>query len=83
MASTTRDRFDDIPSDIVRVGAHRAPAKRGRVWIRLAWAALATGVLIVGGLYGLSRVNSAISFELPDFFGGGIAGPSATETPEP
>ena len=82
MASTPRDRFDDIPDDLVRVGAHRAPAKRGRGWIGFAWAALATGVLIVGGLYGLSRVNPAISFELPDL-GGGVAQPGASSTPEP
>ena len=83
MASTTRDRFDDIPDDLVRVGAHRAPAKRGRGWIAFAWAALATGVLIVGGLYGLSRVNPAISFELPVIADGGAdPGASASAAPE-
>lgn len=82
MASTPRDRFDDIPDDLVRVGAHRVPAKRGRGWISFAWAALATGVLIVGGLYGLSRVNPAISFELP-VIGGEAAGPGTSATPEP
>ncbi|WP_395640170.1 LytR C-terminal domain-containing protein [Pseudolysinimonas sp.] len=82
MARTSRDRFDDIPDDLVRVGAHRAPAKRGRGWVAFAWAALATGLLVVGGLYGLSRVNPAISFELPEL-GGGIAQPGVTSTPEP
>ncbi|WP_309713591.1 LytR C-terminal domain-containing protein [Pseudolysinimonas sp.] len=82
MASTTHDRFDDIPDDLVRVGAHRAPVKRGRGWINFAWAALATGVLIVGGLYGLSRVNPAISFEIP-VLGGDAAEPGTTSTPEP
>jgi hypothetical protein len=82
MASTPRDRFDDLPDDLVRVGAHRAPAKRGRGWINFAWAALATGVLIIGGLYGLSRVNPAISFELPDL-GGGVAEPGTSSTPQP
>lgn len=81
MASTPRDRFDDIPDDLVRVGAHRGPAKRGRGWVRLAWAALATGVLIVGGLYGLTRINPSISIELPDF--GTEATPTATPTPRP
>jgi hypothetical protein len=81
MATTTRDRFDDIPDDLVRLGAHRAPAKRGGGWVAFAWAALATGVLIVGGLYGLSRVNPNISFDLPDFGPG--AGPGVTETPAP
>lgn len=82
MASSPRDRFDDIPDDLVRVGAHRAPPRRGRGWVNFAWAALATGVLIVGGLYGLSRVNPAISFELPDLGGGG-ATPGASVTPKP
>jgi len=82
MASTPRDRFDDIPDDLARVGAHRVPAKRGRGWIAFAWAALATGVLVVGGLYGLSRVNPAISFELPDL-GAGVADPGTTATPGP
>jgi hypothetical protein len=82
MASSPRDRFDDLPDDLTRIGAHRAPPKRGRGWVNFAWAALATGVLIVGGLYGLSRVNPAISFEIPVLAGGG-AEPTATETPKP
>lgn len=83
MASIPRDRFDDIPDDLVRVGAHRGPAKRGRGWVAFAWAALATGVLIIGGLYGLSRVNPDISFELPDLGVGGVAQPGGSSTPEP
>jgi hypothetical protein len=82
MASTPHDRFDDLPADLARVGAHRAPPKPGRGWINFAWAALATGVLIVGGLYGLSRVNPAISFELPVLAGGG-AEPGTSATPQP
>ena len=84
MASTPRDRFDDIPDDLVRVGAHRSPAKRGRGWIAFAWAALATGLLVVGGLYALSLVNPAISFELPVVVGGdGDGDPGTTATPKP
>jgi hypothetical protein len=82
MASSPLDRFDDIPNDLRRVGAHRAPARRGRGWVNFAWAALATGVLIVGGLYGLSRVNPAISFEIPVLAGDG-AEPGVTTTPKP
>lgn len=81
MASTPRDRFDDIPADLSRVGAHRAPARRGRGWVAFAWAALATGLLVLGGLYGLSRVNPAISFELPDL--GGDAQPTASASAVP
>jgi hypothetical protein len=83
MASSPRDRFDDLPADLTRVGAHRAPAKRGRGWVRFAWAALVTGVLVVGGLYGLSRVNPDISFDIPVLGGGGGADPGASDTPEP
>lgn len=82
MATTPRDRFDDIPDDLARVGAHRGPRPRGRGWIAFAWAALATGLLVVGGLYGLSRVNPAISFDLPDFGGPG-GDPEATASAQP
>ncbi len=56
MAGYPKDRFDDLPSDLARVGAHRAPRKKGRGWIGFAWAALATGVLVFGGLYAISTV---------------------------
>lgn len=59
------DRFDDIPDELVRVGAHRAPARRGRGWIAFAWAALATGVLVAAGVIGLAVFTNAINFDLP------------------
>lgn len=83
MAQLPRDRFDDIPDDLLRVGAHRAPPRRGRGWIRFAWAALATGVLIVGGLFALSRINPAIQFEIPELGGGGEPTAQPTEGGEP
>ncbi len=43
MASFPKDRFDDLPPDLQRVGAHRAVPKGGRGWIAFAWAALASG----------------------------------------
>lgn len=85
MASFPPDQFDDIPSDLVRVGAHRAPAKRGVGWARFGWAALATGVLVVAGLFGLSLLNPDFKLDLP--FAGASGGPqpsiSATPTAEP
>lgn len=54
MAKYPKDQFDDIPVDLARVGAHRAPLKSGRGWITFAWAALATGVFIVVGLGALN-----------------------------
>jgi len=71
MASFPRDRFDDIPGDVDRVGAHRAPGRRGRGWIRFAWAVVATAVLTVAGLFLLSTFDP--SFKLP----------FAQETPTP
>ncbi len=77
MATFPPDQFDELPDDLTRIGAHRAPARRGRGWVRFAWAALATGVLVVGGLFGLSRVNPNIAFNLPAL---GAASASATPT---
>ena len=48
-----RDRFDSIPHGIDRVGAHRAPARRGAKWIAFGWAALATVVLVAVGIGGV------------------------------
>tara|TARA_R110002051_G_scaffold3560_1_gene19196 strand:+ start:555 stop:1151 length:597 start_codon:yes stop_codon:yes gene_type:complete len=55
MASYPKDRFDELPDGVERIGAHRGPKRRGRGWIGLAWALLATGILVFGGLYGLSQ----------------------------
>jgi hypothetical protein len=86
MASFSPDQFDELPADLARVGAHRAPPRRGRGWIRFAWAALATGLLVVGGLVGLSSFDSHFRLALPNF-GGATASasptPSATPTAEP
>jgi hypothetical protein len=42
------DRFDDVPPEIQRVGAHRSSGRSASPWLIFAWAALVTG-LIVGG----------------------------------
>ena len=55
MAAPTQDRFDRITDEPGRVGAHRGPKRRGRGWITFAWAMLATGALVFGGLFVLSR----------------------------
>ena len=85
MASFPQDPFDVVPADLKRVGAHRAPRKRGRGAIAFAWAALATGLLVVAGLYGLSRIDPNISFELPNFGGGEdpVAAPSPSTSTVP
>jgi LytR cell envelope-related transcriptional attenuator len=77
MAKYPKDQFDDVPADIVRVGAHRAPPKRGRGWITFAWALFAIGVLVIGGLYGLARIGAVHDLGLP------FIGTPDTPTPTP
>jgi hypothetical protein len=86
MANFPQDPFDQVPAELRRVGAHRAPRPRGRGAINFAWAALATGILVVGGLYGLSRINPEISFNLPNLGGDGgdpVATPSSSASSVP
>lgn len=78
MAEYDPDRFDDVPDTLGRVGAHRAPRRRGRGWIAVAWALLASGILIVAGLYSLSLVSDSVTFEIP-----GFSEPEPMPTPEP
>ncbi|ODA91337.1 hypothetical protein ATY41_01255 [Leifsonia xyli subsp. xyli] len=56
------DRFDEIPDDLQRVGAHRAPQPKRRRWIAVGWAALATLALVGAGILYLSVVSGSISF---------------------
>jgi hypothetical protein len=80
MANFRTDQFDNLPENVDRVGAHRGPKVKGRGWITLAWAVLATAVLVVGGLYVLSTFNPSIKFGLG---AGSDPTPSATGTPTP
>jgi hypothetical protein len=77
MATFPRDQFDDIPEDLHRVGAHRAPAKKGRGWFAFLWAILATVILVAGGLFALSRFDSRFALDIPLFQ------PEETPTPTP
>lgn len=81
MATYPEDRFDELPPDTLRVGAHRAPAKKGRGWIGFGWAALATVILTGAGLVGLAMVDSSINFDLPFFRAEPSASPSTTPSP--
>ena len=78
-----KDRFDAIPDDLERVGAHRAPRARGRGWIAFGWAALATVVLVGLGIFGLSLVNGSISFHGSTQSSSAVASPTTTPTPTP
>lgn len=64
MARSTfpRDRFDDLSVESGRVGAHRAENPRLRGWIVFLWAAIATLVLIIVGIFGSLVVSGRISF---------------------
>jgi len=78
MASFTRDLFDDVPEADGRVGAHRGPARRGQGWIAFAWAALATGVLVLVGIFVLSRVDSSFQLNLPLAGGASASAPAGS-----
>lgn len=73
-----KDRFDDVPSGIQRVGAHRAPHRKGRGWIGFAWAALATLVLVGLGALAILSINGSLENGLLPF-----AGPSRTPSSSP
>jgi LytR cell envelope-related transcriptional attenuator len=78
------DRFDDLPRKLDRVGAHRAPAKRGRGWVAFWWALAATIVLIAIGVLGLFYLNDRLNFALPGTNSPApAAGASATPTTPP
>ena len=68
MARSTfpRDRFDDLPAESGRVGAHRAVAPRLRGWIVFLWAAIATLVLIIAGIFATLVVSGRISLGSDD-----------------
>jgi hypothetical protein len=57
MAKTPKDQFDDLPTDLARVGAHRAPPRSGRGWVTFAWAALFTGLFVLAGSLGLNALR--------------------------
>lgn len=59
-----KDRFDQLPDDLRRIGAHRGPGARGRGWIGLAWAALATLVLVGGGIFTL-KTFMGVDIDVP------------------
>ncbi len=69
-----RDRFDSIPHGIDRVGAHRAPTRRGAGWIVFGWAALVTVVLVAVGIGAVMIFNDRLNF---------LAPPAPTASPEP
>jgi hypothetical protein len=80
MPSFAPDRFDEVPADLHRVGAHRAPKKKGRGWVTFAWAALATGLIVAAGVAAMFTINDRVSFENP-FVAATTPSPEVTPTP--
>jgi cytoskeletal protein RodZ len=76
-----KDRFDRVPENLQRVGAHRPAKSRGRGWIGLLWALLAVVILVGLGVLGLFVVNGNINVTS---LGSGMNGtPSATASVAP
>lgn len=72
------DVYDDIPAGLARRGAHRTANRTRTPYVKLAWAALATGVLVTAGIGGLVVVSDTVSLkDLSALF----AGPTPTPTP--
>jgi hypothetical protein len=69
-----RDRFDEVPTQRGRVGAHRAENPRMRGGLVFLWAAAATLVLVAAGVFGTLVASGRIDL-VPE------ATPSST--PEP
>jgi hypothetical protein len=79
MPKYPRDRFDEVPRDLERVGAHRSEPRRGRGWIVVAWAALATGLLVGAGVVALGVLNDSFQFVAPSSSSTAEAGDAGTE----
>lgn len=75
------DRFDDVPEHLGRVGAHRAPRTRRRRWIIVGWSALATGLIVLAGVFALGLVDENLVVEDPTT--GAEGEPPVDEGPEP
>ncbi|HET8926333.1 MAG TPA: LytR C-terminal domain-containing protein [Microbacterium sp.] len=70
-----RDRFDDVPTQRGRVGAHRAENPRLRGGAIFLWAAAATLVLVAAGVFGTLVASGRIDLSPPE--------PTQSATPEP
>lgn len=70
-----KDRFDDLPADLQRIGAHRAEQPRMRGSVVLLWSAVAAVVLIAVGIFGTLVATGRISLAP-------ATSPGATSAPE-
>lgn len=73
----TVDAYDDIPEGLTRRGAHRTPKRTRSGFVKFAWAALATGVLVSLGVGGLVVVSDTVSLkDLTSLFAGSTPSPT-------
>ncbi|WP_221585864.1 LytR C-terminal domain-containing protein [Microbacterium sp. G2-8] len=75
--SFPRDRFDDVPREPARIGAHRAPHPRFRWVVVLLWWLLAVLVLTGAGILGFLALSQNDTIDLPS------PGSAAEQTAEP
>ena len=59
------DQFDHLPRESNRVGAHRAPARKGRGWVPFWWALGTTLMLILIGVFALVNLTNRLDFAVP------------------
>lgn len=69
-----RDRFDELPAQSGRVGAHRTENPHMRGWVVFLWAATAALVLVAAGVFGTLVASGRIDLTVH---------PTATPTPTP
>ncbi|WP_197517360.1 LytR C-terminal domain-containing protein [Microbacterium karelineae] len=60
-----RDRFDDVPHDPARVGAHRAPRPKMRWLVVVLWWLLAVAVLTGAGIVAFLALSNTNMIDLP------------------
>lgn len=73
------DAYDDIPEGLTRRGAHRTPKRARSGYVKFAWAALATGVLVSLGVGGLVVASDTVSLkDLSSLFAGSTPTPTPT-----
>ncbi|WP_104130409.1 LytR C-terminal domain-containing protein [Cryobacterium sp. N21] len=75
-----KDRFDTHAHALDRVGAHRAPGKKGRGWIGFWWALGATVLLIAVGVVGIFAINNRLDFSNIPGLSSASSTPIPTET---
>lgn len=61
MSSYPKDRFDDLPADLDRRGAHRAPRTRAAKIASWLWGLAAVAVLVLLGVLGMSIIDGIVT----------------------